>query len=306
MAGSSFICALLLGAGLLSAAGGSGTRGWSLAKREVRLRTDREGDEDSKSIVVKAGDQEVNQNLIICNAYANVRGLHVANLRTQQRLTAAGPLAFKGCSSFTQALQEGDRLEFKAGDLSVGIFRTTGLPKSTTSLLLIPHRRDHNSMNAAFESHAFDSADGPQVAVVDAYRGKEVGLIKIADSVEEVSDTSAGGAEATATPRPRRRRKEGLKYNSVVTLRPGKYDVLLEGKDEAGSLSSARLLVSQGTYVIMRTGNQPEPANRTVAGQQASFSQELVVFPQGSGAVLARVHCITLAAVALAGLAFVL
>mmetsp|Transcript_64378 Transcript_64378/g.182793 ORF Transcript_64378/g.182793 Transcript_64378/m.182793 type:complete len:303 (-) Transcript_64378:257-1165(-) len=302
MAGIAFIFAGLLVAGLPGAATGS-TR----LLDKGNLRTDLASDEDSRSIVVSADGQEVDQNLIICNAYAHAKGLHIANLRTQQRLTAAGPLAFKECGSFTQPLKEGDRLDFKAGDLSVGIFRTTGLPKSTASLLLIPHRRDRNAMNAAFESHAFERAEGPQVAVVDAYRGKEVGSVKIMDSAEETSDSSkaeAGGAEAT--PRPRRRRVEDLKFNSVVTLRPGKYDVLLEGKDEAGSLSSARLLVSQGTYVIMRTGNQPEPANRTVAGQQASFSQELVVFPQSSGAALAHVHCFTLVAAALAGLAFAL
>merc|ERR1711924_173029 len=116
---------------------------------------------------VTLGTQEVKQQLVICNAYTSKKGLDVIQVRTMDRLTGTSPLAYKQCREYELPLQEGDQIDFKAGELDVGTFYATGLPKSSASLLLVPHRREPNSASISFESHAFADMKSPQIAVVD-------------------------------------------------------------------------------------------------------------------------------------------
>jgi hypothetical protein len=207
--------------------------------------------------------QEVDQHLVVCNAYASKHTLEIFHVQTTDRLTGSTPLSYKECRDFTMPLAEGDQLDFKAGSTDVGTFYATGMPKTSASLLLIPHRRDSNSIAMSFESHAFADLQSPQIAVVDAYRGSGKAEVKIMDAV---TDSSSAPAEET------------LKFSSVVAVNPGNYKVALfqNNATSADTASHKPLLVeSQEKYVVMRVGIDASK------GKEA-YPQELVVFPSGS------------------------
>jgi len=216
---------------------------------------------------VLAFSPKVDQNLVICNAYSSQKPLEIIQVRTRQSLTKDKALAYKQCQEFSVPLDEGDQLDFKAGGLNVGTFYATGLPKSAASLLLIPHRRSAHAVGITFESHAFAELQSPQIAVIDAYRGtgKSGGAVKIIENMPNAD----GKAENT-------RVEEELKFNSVVAVNPGKYEVSLSGT--GGDDSRTMPLNAEGAakYVVMRLGSDSE---ETKAGQ---FPQELIVFPNGA------------------------
>jgi len=234
-----------------------------VGKRTALSGADSAADDTARTIVQDAS-KAAEQTIIICNAYAHAKPLDIINLHSQQRLGQES-LSYKSCQDFRTSLQEGDRLEFKAGNASVGIFRATGIPKTRASLLLIPHRRDIGSLTAAFESHAFADTGNPQIAVVDAYRGREVSKVKIMDVEVAQSD----GKEP-----PKQQRVEELRFNSVVALGVGKYQVALQ-TDDKKDVAKSPLQVSpeRANYVIMRTGLQ-NPVNTSAV----AFPQELVVY----------------------------
>mmetsp|Transcript_29995 Transcript_29995/g.90300 ORF Transcript_29995/g.90300 Transcript_29995/m.90300 type:complete len:226 (-) Transcript_29995:41-718(-) len=196
--------------------------------------------------------------------------MRVYNMRTAEQLTASQPLAYKECGEFHVSLREGDQLDFKAGEYSVGIFRASGLPKASASLLLVPHRKGASSMSTAFESHVFRDLQNSQIVLVDAYSGKDRSRVKIMDT-----KSSAGKMEVQAT------RTENLAFNSVAALNPGMYTLMLQ--DSAGkSISSAALQVEAkkgAKHVVMRVGISDDsgkvPANAT------AYPQELVIYSQG-------------------------
>lgn len=204
----------------------------------------------------------VEQSLRICNGYAFSEPLDVYKLQGKKKLTAK-PIPYKGCRDMELPLQEGDQLDFRAGDLDIGTFYATGLPHQHVSLLLIPHRRDHGSLAMAFDSHAFDELHTAQIAVVDAYRGPKEGHVKLMDPVVQAAQV---------------KRIENLTYSSVVALNPGKYDVaLIDGTGR--NVTELSLDVDpRKKYVAMRVGIDDDSGNQ-------GFPMELVVFPSdGSGA----------------------
>lgn len=212
----------------------------------------------------------VEQSLVICNAFAYKKPLDVTRVRSALRLTADVPVHYKECRELKMPLKEGDQLEFKAGELSVGTFFATGLPKTSSSLMLIPHRKSLNSLNLAFDSHAFSELQSPQIAVVDAYSGTEAGHIQIMDVAKPHKDATEAKSQLAMF-----QRVEDLRFNSVIALNPGEYKVALVGSGGETTADSAPLRVAGKTkYVVMRVG-----ADRGV-GKIAGFPQELVVFPQ--------------------------
>mmetsp|Transcript_123521 Transcript_123521/g.360709 ORF Transcript_123521/g.360709 Transcript_123521/m.360709 type:complete len:290 (-) Transcript_123521:70-939(-) len=233
-----------------------------LDQAHLRLRSAH--DADSARTIIQGALKAPDHNIIICNAYANAKPLDVINVHTQQRLTEDGQLDYKSCKDFKVPLLEGDRLEFKVGNSSVGIFRATGLPQSKASLLLIASRRDNSSLNAVFTSHAFAESGSPQVAVVDTYGGKETGKVKIMDvKVEQ-------GQDASKQPRV-----EELHFNSVVALGAGDYQVTLQSDGQQDIAKVAlHVTANRANYVVMRTGLQS--AQKSAA--QSAFPQELVVY----------------------------
>lgn len=210
--------------------------------------------------------EAVDQHLVICNAYASDHPLDVMTVRTRQTITENGPLAYKQCKDFTVGLEEGDQLDFKAGNLDVGTFYATGLPKSSASLLLIPHRRSPHAVGVSFESHAFADVRNPQIAVIDAFRsksGKKDGKVSIIETVP----ASSSNKDTT-------RIEEDLKFNSVVAVNPGEYEIALLGS--GGHVNKVPLKASGAEkYVIMRLGVEEE-------GGKSKYPQELVVFPNSA------------------------
>jgi len=219
---------------------------------------------DSASKIVREHSEVPERAVIICNAYPHSKPLDILNVRTQQLLTEGEGLAYKSCQDFRISLHEGDRLDFRRSNNSVGIFRASGIPRTTGPLLLVPHRRDGGSSGASFVSHAFAEADGPQVAVVDTCKGK-AGKVTIMDAESDKEGRNL-------------RRAEELRFSSVVALSPGKYVVSLQGDDkkDASRLPLEVANVPDNFNVVLRTG-LPNAPNATVA---AAFPEELVVYSE--------------------------
>jgi len=213
---------------------------------------------------------EVQHKLMVCNAYASPDSLEIVKVKTRQVLTGPDPLDYKQCKDFSLLMEEGEQLDFKAGGLDVGSFFATGLPKSAASLLLIPHRRSPRSVGCSFESHAFADVQSPQIAVIDAYRGKSANKTA---SVKITENTAASGDKAAEPPV-----EEELKFNSVVAVNPGKYQIALTGTD--GKASAGAPLNADGAtkFVVMRLGAEDESQSG------GRYPQELVVFPKNSRA----------------------
>jgi len=224
-----------------------------------------------KSMVVQA--PQVQHHLLICNAYASPDRLEIVKVSTQQVLTEGKPLDYKQCKDFSLFLEEGEQLDFKAGGLDVGTFFATGLPKSAASLLLIPHRKSPRSVGCSFESHAFADVQSPQIAVIDAYRGKSDNKTA---SIKITENTAASGDKAAEPPV-----EEELKFNSVVAVNPGRYQIALTGTD--GKASGGAPLNADGAtkFVVMRLGADDELLSN---GAFRRYPQELVVFPK-NGAI---------------------
>lgn len=217
--------------------------------------------DDSARRVAQDRSKAAEQNIIICNAYAHTKPLDVINLRTQQPLTEDGPLSYKSCRDLGTSLLEGDRLEFKAGNASAGVFRATGIPRTRAALMLIPYRRDYSTLSAAFESHAFAETGNPQVAIIDTYKGNEVSKIKIMDAKSDEGQSKEP-------------REEELRFNSVVGLGAGSYQVLLQSDSQQDiAKEPLQVAASPNNYVVMRTGLQGAPAS-------SAFPQELVVYSE--------------------------
>jgi len=208
---------------------------------------------------------EVDQQLVVCNAYASPSSLDIYHVQKLSHLTGSSPLKYKECREFTLPLAEGDQLDFKADTLDVGTFYATGLPTSSERLLLIPRRRGNQAVGLSFESHAFTDKQNAQIAVVDAYKGKAEDHVKISDEVAE-GDT-------------RDPAEEMLKFSSVVAVNPGKYKVSLAA-GSSNNQPSSLLVQDQAKCVVMRVGS-----DATSKGGKQLFPQELVVFPQESGSV---------------------
>jgi len=205
--------------------------------------------------------------LRVCNAYPFAAALDIYRGHGE-RLTGDAPMPYKGCRDFKANLREGDKLEFRIGDASAGTFSVSDLPNNDAVLLLVIHRHDTLSTAVAFESHVFASLDSAQVAVIDTYKGSERGSPKIMDVSELLAKQDKDGKEHKAAGPPR---SEDLRYDSVVAVNPGVYEVVLddiEGKEKARNKLVA---LKHESYVVLRTGVE--------AKEGPSFPQELVIFP---------------------------
>merc|ERR1719188_1347060 len=124
-------------------------------------------------------DVAATHNLTICHAYADHKPLSIYTVTNKAKLTEE-PLQYKGCKLIALPLEEGERIDFKLGGLSVGTFRVTGLPYVSSNLLLVPYHRSNDTMSAKFASHMFSASEGKaQIAVVDTYSGNEAAIMKV-------------------------------------------------------------------------------------------------------------------------------
>jgi hypothetical protein len=207
---------------------------------------------------------EFKHRLRVCNAYPYVAALDVYRSK-EEKLTGDAPMQYKACRDFVSPLKVGDKLEFKVGDVSAGTFSVSDLPNNDAVLLLVIHRHDTLSTAVAFESHVFANLLNAQVAIIDTYKGGRKAKLQIMDG-----DHAAGG----------KTRSEELRYDSVVAVNPGQYEVVLSdlaGKPEARSRLVA---LDRESYVVLRTGVE--------AQQGQSYPEELIVYPLSDTTALHR------------------
>lgn len=205
---------------------------------------------------------EFKHRLRVCNAYPYSAALDVIRGKGE-RLTGDEPMAYKSCRDFLSPLKAGDKLEFKVGDASAGTFAVSDLPNNDAVLLLVIHRHDTMSTAVSFESHVFANLLNAQVAIIDTYKGA-------ARATPRISDAEAQNKKSS--------RSEELRYNSVVAVNPGVYEVELMGQDGELKSKSRLVALNRESYVVLRTGVE--------AQQGPSYAQELVVFPESDAKVL--------------------
>eukprot|EP00929_Paragymnodinium_shiwhaense_P113421 TRINITY_DN81716_c0_g1_i1.p1 TRINITY_DN81716_c0_g1~~TRINITY_DN81716_c0_g1_i1.p1 ORF type:complete len:377 (+),score=41.45 TRINITY_DN81716_c0_g1_i1:80-1210(+) len=124
--------------------------------------------------------------LLICNAYALQKGLTVfaraparPGASSEVKRLTGETMPYKHCERLeVPVLGPGSMLDFRAstseeGPLVGTFYLQGGMPRGAAVLLLVVFRHDPYTSVAEFASHVFDHTHDPQVAVIDAYRGKE-------------------------------------------------------------------------------------------------------------------------------------
>lgn len=205
---------------------------------------------------------EARQEMMICNAFAEQSPLEAKLVQYQDTLK---PLRYKECSKLDLPMREGDQLDFRCRGQDVGTFVVAGMPTAAKTLLLIVQRRSGSSFSASFKSHAFatEASGAAQVAVIDAFQGEHKrDQVRILDFSKDPTNFTM------------ERKAEGLPMNSVVAVKPGFYRVALEGI--GGEALDAR---PASSYVVVRVGQESPDKDKP-----GSFPEEVVVFPQTSGA----------------------
>jgi len=180
-------------------------------------------------------------------------------------MTGDAAMPYKACRDFVAPLKVGDKLEFKVGDASAGTFSVSDLPNNDAVLLLVIHRHDTLSTAVSFESHVFSNLANAQIVVLDTYKGKAK------------SHTSIMDAEPKAK-KDAKARSEELRFDSVVAVNPGRYEVALTGDDGVTTAKTQLVALSHESYVVLRTGVD--------AQQGPKYAQELIVFPQSDASML--------------------
>jgi len=196
--------------------------------------------------------------LRVCNAYPYSGALDI--YRGSEQLTKE-PMPYKSCEDFFSQLIPGDKLKFKVGDANAGTFTISDLPNNDAVLLLVIHRHDTLSTAVSFQSHVFANLLNAQIAVIDTYKGEK-------RARAEIQDMNQGAAGY---------REEQLRYNSVVAVNPGKYNVLLIGADK-NEVKSDLVALNRESYVVLRTGVESQ--------QGPKYDEELVVYPKSDPALL--------------------
>jgi len=188
------------------------------------------------------GDVPTTHNLTICNAYGDRKPLTAYTVNTKVKLTEE-PLQYKTCKKVSLELEEGERIDFKLGGLSVGVFRATALPYVSSSLLMIPYHKDNDTMNAVIASHMFSqSEERAQVAVLDAYAGIRKAGVKM--MVEQASGRSKQSAE--------------LQSGQLLKLKAGSYNFIVT--DEHGKTIKKVPLDAEAykQYAVLHVGSMPD------------------------------------------------
>jgi len=158
-------------------------------------------------------------------------------------------------------MKAGDKIDFRVGDASAGTFSVSDLPNNDAVLMLLIHRHDTLSTAVSFESHVFANLLNAQIAVIDTYKGAEKASLKIQDTANAKNS-----------------RQEDLRYDSVVAVNPGEYEVLLADTTGSTVKKAALVALNRESYVIMRVGVE--------AQQGQAYPQEVVVFPNSDPAML--------------------
>jgi len=205
---------------------------------------------------------QFNHVLRVCNAYPYAHPLDV--YIGKEKLTGAEPMPYKKCGEFHPTLKAGDKIDFKVGDSSsAGSFSIAELPSNDATLVLIIYRHDTISTGVSFESHVFSNMANAQVAVIDTYRGAGKATPRIQD-IKAHHDPN------------QQVRSEELRFDSVMAVNPGMYEVTLEGTDGAITAKHDLVAFDRESYMVMRIGLEAE--------QGQSYPQDLMIFPQSDPA----------------------
>merc|ERR1719247_2281202 len=129
-------------------------------------------------------------------------------------------MPYKACQDFNAPLKSGDKLEFKVGGATAGTFAVSDLPNNDAVLLLVVHRHDTVSTAVSFESHVFSNLENAQIVVLDTYKGEAKSHTSIMDAENDLKKDQKDKA-----------RSEELRFDSVVAVNPGRYQVALQGED---------------------------------------------------------------------------
>jgi len=213
--------------------------------------------------------------LRICNAYPYGKPMDI--YLGKEKLTTES-MPYKKCGEFAPPLKDGDKLDFKVGDSSAGTFSVSGLPQNDAVLVLIIHRHDPLSTAVSFESHVFANLLNAQVAVIDTYKGAAASTMKIQDKKKSEQP----------------KRSEELRYDSVVAVNQGPYEVALV--DIAGTTKAKKqfVAVNRESYLLIRVGVETQ--------QGPSYPQELIIYPETPMSALGGAKAYSLFAAALATL----
>jgi len=222
----------------------------------------RAGTQSSSKILAP---QQADRDLIICNAYASAEPLDVYHVQGHRQVTNSSPIQYKECRDLAFPLLEGQQLEFRLQNLTVGTFYASGLPSPDLGLLLVPFRRHAKSMSVSFEFHALAaSANSPQVVVIDAYHGKKKHYLKIVNPLDKTP-------HAALT-----QMSEEFHVNEVVTINPGNYKVVLEDSLHKNKTEKLISMTNASHCVVMRVGMESDGAEHA----KREFPAELVVFSE--------------------------
>jgi hypothetical protein len=161
----------------------------------------------------------------------------------KERLTTES-LSYKRCEEYTPSLKAGDKLDFQVGDTTAGTFSVSELPANDATLVLVIYRHDTSSTAVSFESHVFSNLANAQIAVIDAYRGAAKATPRIRDIADAKTD-----------------RDEELRYDSVVAVNQGHYEVILQEGDKVESKHELVALNGQ-SYVVVRCGVEATTGER--------------------------------------------
>lgn len=199
--------------------------------------------------------------LRVCNAYPFSHPLDV--FIGKEKLTSE-PMPYKKCGEFRPDLKAGDKIEFKVDESSsAGSFSVSELPSNDATLVLVIYRHDTISTGVSFESHVFSNLVNAQVAVIDTYRGTAKATPRIQDYKKKKDPNQQV-------------RSEELRFDSVMAVNPGIYELTLEGEDNKVSAKHELVAVDHESYMVMRVGLESKE------GQ--SYPQEIMVFPQSDPA----------------------
>lgn len=243
---------MLLGLTTLLLPCGAAAAALAVSQAQGSLRALKDGPDDAPDGFVKA--LAFKHRLRVCNAYPSDAPLDLYR-GNNDKISKDGPMPYKTCHDFLTPLKAGDKLEFKVGDTNAGTFAVSDLPNNDAVLLLVIHRHDTLSSAVSFESHVFANLLNAQVAVIDTFKGS-------AKAMPQIMDAEGQGK----TPR-----SEELRYDSVVAVNPGVYDVVLAGKGGKEEAKKPLVALNRESYVVLRTGVEAEKGK--------SFPQELVVYP---------------------------
>eukprot|EP00747_Dinoflagellata_sp_TGD_P116156 gnl/TRDRNA2_/TRDRNA2_172302_c1_seq3.p1 gnl/TRDRNA2_/TRDRNA2_172302_c1~~gnl/TRDRNA2_/TRDRNA2_172302_c1_seq3.p1 ORF type:complete len:151 (+),score=49.91 gnl/TRDRNA2_/TRDRNA2_172302_c1_seq3:2-454(+) len=120
----------------------------------------------------------------------------------------------------------------------------------------------------SFASHVFANSEKAQVAVIDTYKGKA----KSTPEIEEADQPVKKDKDGKPLP-PAPKHKEMLRYDSVVAVDQGLYEIMLAGDDDQQTKAKAGLVALNGEdYVVLRAGVESKTGK--------VYPEDVIVFPQ--------------------------